>query len=79
MSVVWGMSEVSARMFCENDVMWYDENVNLSPLKNLSVNWHHMNTRNHQESANRILRLLHKNKMAASSSSSVCSSKIFIN
>ncbi|GFR04960.1 hypothetical protein TNCT_167841 [Trichonephila clavata] len=22
----WGMSEVSARMFCENDVMWYDEN-----------------------------------------------------
>ncbi|GFQ96643.1 uncharacterized protein K02A2.6 [Trichonephila clavata] len=25
----WGMSEVNARMFCENDVMWYDENVNL--------------------------------------------------
>ncbi|GFQ79972.1 hypothetical protein TNCT_256651 [Trichonephila clavata] len=28
----WGMSEVSARMFCENDVMWYDEIVNLRYL-----------------------------------------------
>ncbi|GFR10589.1 fatty acyl-CoA reductase wat [Trichonephila clavata] len=31
----WGMSEVSARMFRENDVMWYDENVNLRYLYGL--------------------------------------------
>ncbi|KAF8789568.1 Replication-associated protein like [Argiope bruennichi] len=30
-----GMSEVSARMFGENDVMWYDENVNLRYLYGL--------------------------------------------
>ncbi|GFQ96116.1 hypothetical protein TNCT_677611 [Trichonephila clavata] len=35
MSVAWGMSEVSARNVCGNDVMWYDENVNLRYLYGL--------------------------------------------
>ncbi|XP_055948314.1 uncharacterized protein LOC129981488 [Argiope bruennichi] len=35
MAAAWGMSEVSARMFGENDVMWYDENVNLRYLYGL--------------------------------------------